>query len=129
LVPLREGIGWASTRFLAIEDAEASLTEVPLPLRCVGTEPFWSLDLREDGASYLPYDLADEPAAEWSPVDRALSTDGFVLAYEEAGQPRDVFVMRRECTDGMSDRPYGFAALIWDRADRVLRGCCHFLPG
>ena len=51
-----------------------------------------------------------------------------MLAYDDGGQTRDITVMRRECSDGMSDRPYGFAALIWNRGEEVQSGCCLLLP-
>ena len=49
LLPRPEGQGWASTRFLASDDDPAA---IPFPLRCLGTEPFWSVELREDGATW-----------------------------------------------------------------------------
>jgi uncharacterized membrane protein len=125
LIPLREGMGWASTRYLAAEDLEAGLTEIPFPLRCVGTEPFWGVDLHADGATY---DMSDEGKRDLRPIGQALTYDGFVLAYDDNGQTRDFTVLRRECTDGMSDRAYGFAVINWNRGDEVWSGCCHFLP-
>lgn len=124
LVPLREGIGWAAARFLRIEDADP--TAIPFPLRCVGTEPFWGVELREDGGA--TYDRMDEGARELRYLGRAATHDGFVLAFDDGGQTRDFTVMRRECSDGMSDRPYGFAVINWNRGEEVLGGCCFLLP-
>ena len=122
LLPRPEGRGWASTRFLALDDDPAA---IPFPLRCLGTEPFWSVELREDGATW---EAPDEPARPLRPLGHAQTPDAVVLAYDDGGRTRDVTVMRRECSDGMSDRPYGFAALIWNRGEEVQSGCCLLLP-
>ena len=37
-------------------------------------------------------------------------------------------LVRRACSDGMSDRPYGLVALAWDRGDRLYEGCCTLQP-
>jgi len=42
-VPTAEGLGWVSMRFLAENPWPEG--EVPRPLACSGTEPFWSLTL------------------------------------------------------------------------------------
>ncbi len=119
LVPLREGAGWVRASFLRLEEADP--LAVPFPLRCLGTEPFWSVELRADGATW---ESPDEGARRLRPLGRAATADGFVLAHDDGGRTRDVTVMRRRCSDGMSDRPYGFAAIVWDRGEEVLSGCC-----
>ncbi len=122
-VPLPEGEGWAARRFLAEEPSDPRA--IPLPLRCLGTEPFWSVTVTDEDATYeLP---GDEPRP-LRPIGRAEGFRGFVLAFDDRGETRDLTVMRAECSDGMSDRPYGFAALVWNRGEEVLEGCCLLLP-
>ncbi len=123
LVPFPEGQGWAATRFLTTSADDPAT--IPFPLRCVGTEPFWSVVLRQDGATW---ETPEDPARPLRPLGHAQTHDAFVLAYDDGGQTRDVTVIRRECSDGMSDRPYGFAALIWNRGEEVQSGCCLLLP-
>lgn len=121
---LPEGEGWVARRFVAEEPVEDP-RKVPLPLRCVGTEPFWSLSV--DGADAV-FETPDEGPRPLRPIGRAESFRGFVLAFDDRGETRDLTVMRAECSDGMSDRPYGFTALVWNRGEEVLEGCCFLLP-
>ncbi len=121
---LPEGEGWAARRFLAAQPADPRA--IPLPLRCQGTEPFWSLTVTGEGATYeLP---GEEPRA-LRPIGEAGGFQGFILAFDDRGETRDLTAVRAECSDGMSDRPYGFSALVWNRGEELLEGCCLLLPG
>lgn len=122
-IGLPEGEGWAARRFLAAQPADPRA--LPLPLRCLGTEPFWSLTVTADGATY---ELPGEEARALRPIGRAEGFRGFVLAFDDRGETRDLTVVRAECSDGMSDRPYGFTAMVWNRGEEVLEGCCLLLP-
>lgn len=119
LVPFREGSGWAAMRFLAPEAAPP--TPLPRPLLCRGTEPFWSLSVAAGGAAF------DTPERGPVPLRRQGEAAGFtggVLTFDAGGETLDLTVIRQACSDGMSDRPYGFAALVWNRGDLFLEGCC-----
>lgn len=120
---LPEGEGWVARRFLAPEPQDPRA--IPLPLRCLGTEPFWSLTVTE--AATL-FETPDHEARTLRPLGRAEGFGGFILAYDDRGETRDLTVMRSECGDGMSGRPYGFSALVWNRGEEVLEGCCLLLP-
>ena len=118
LMPLRGGSGWVSLRFLAPEPP--SPTPLPRPLLCRGTEPFWSLSVTAEGAAFetpernLPLRQHGEAAGFW----------GGVLAFDAGGETLDLTVVRAACSDGMSDRPYGLRALVWNRGEMFLEGCC-----
>lgn len=120
---LPEGEGWAARRFLAEEPQDPRAA--PLPLRCLGTEPFWSLTVTESAATY---ELPGAPPRALRPIGRAEGFRGSVLAFDDRGETRDLTVIRAECSDGMSDRPYGFTALVWNRGEEVGEGCCLLLP-
>ena len=120
---LPEGEGWAASRFLAAEPAQDPRA-APVPLRCVGTEPFWSIAVTEAGSVFE----TPEETRDLRPIGRAEGFGGFVLAFDDRGETRDLTVMRAECSDGMSDRSYGFQALVWNRGEEVLEGCCFLLP-
>lgn len=119
LVPLREGAGWAAMRFLARE--APSPTPLPRPLLCRGTEPFWALTVTARDATF------ETPERGPLPLRRHGEAGGFsggVIAFDAGGETLDLTVTRRACSDGMSDRPYGLAALVWNRGDLFLEGCC-----
>ncbi len=119
LVGLPEGGGWASMRFLSREPAYPG--PVPHPLQCRGTEPFWSLRLSEDSAVFESPERGEVPLRQHG---EAGGLTGAVAAFDAGGETLDLTVIRNECSDGMSDRPYGFAALVWNRGDMFLEGCC-----
>jgi uncharacterized membrane protein len=133
LVARNEGGAWAALRFLAPEGAAGG--PLPRPLLCRGTEPFWSLELRADGATLA----TPEAARELRLLAEAEDATGVVAALgdeaggggeggEGGGGPLALSVLRAACSDGMSDRPYGLAVLLWDRGDGLLDGCCALAP-
>ena len=119
LMPFREGAGWVSMRFLAREAASGS--PLPRPLLCRGTEPFWALSVTGTGAVF------ETPDGGAIPLRRHGEVAGFgggVLAFDAGGETLDLTVVRKACSDGMSDRPYGFTAFVWNRGETFLEGCC-----
>ncbi|TNC46425.1 peptide-binding protein [Rubellimicrobium rubrum] len=119
LVPRPEGRAWAAMRFLSPEPFDPR--PVPRPLRCLGTEPFWSLRLSKDGAIFETPDQGERPLRQHG---EAGGSTGAVAAFDAGGETLDLTVIRQACSDGMSDRPYGFSALVWNRGDTFLEGCC-----
>ena len=119
LMPLREGSGWVSLRYLARE--AASGTPLPRPLLCRGTEPFWSLSVTGTGAVF---ETPDGGAVPLRPLGEVAGFAGGVAAFDAGGETLDLTVMRRACSDGMSGRPYGFTAIVWNRGGTFLEGCC-----
>lgn len=95
---------------------------IPLdqPLRALGTEPFWGVDVTADALVYsgvdrpeqrVPHDGVDlmGTVATW----RGTATDG---------TPMTLTLMVTECSDGMSDRTYPLTArLVVGR--ETLNGC------
>lgn len=115
-VPLPEGEAWARLRYLAADGTE----RWPLPMRCLGTEPFWALDLRADGATWS----TPEGSRELRPIGGAEGFAALIRAFDDDGQTRDLTVVRGACSDGMSDRPFGLRAIVWARDGALLEGCC-----
>lgn len=131
-----EGQGWAAARFLAPLDApKIGATRLPIGLSCFGNEPFWS------------FTLETETRAQWrDPATfeaQILSITGAVGAAGRLGAPAVVdaegdglsaqlTVDAARCSDGMSDRSYGWRGLAriegGDSATRLFEGCCT-LPG
>ncbi|MCL3883640.1 peptide-binding protein [Marivita sp. GX14005] len=124
---------WAAARFL-VPDQPDTLETSSLPdgLSCSGTEPFWSLTLSSSAARFdapgsppLALDISDVTIAE----GRIGSPARVTLTGTDARAEAHVFGAL--CSDGMSDRSYGWTALVGlqhGAERRLLSGCCTFLP-
>lgn len=127
-VNTRERTGWASMSFLARQSGQNEGT-LPVPMRCFGTEPFWSLEVADsglvfDGLNMEPVEtsLATRTAARGIPGRYGFAGWG---AKETAGMHG--IVRREECSDGMSDRLYGLSLDLLVSSDGTLSqyaGCC-----
>lgn len=125
----QEGNGWVSMRFMEPDPvATIAGTSLPVGLLCSGTEPFWSLRLSAGHASYsdisgmtLSLALHDARVAD--------GRIGFPLAlrFSAEGAGAMSIIRAQSCSDGMSDRSYGYAltqALRAGDQERFLAGCC-----
>lgn len=85
----------------------------------VGTEPFWAIKVRAGGVTLTRPDHPDVTTVNTGP-----RIDGEQGVFDAtAGETRLVVRLTPgDCTDGMSDRHYGYHAEVWiDR--ETLRGC------
>ena len=122
-VGLPEGNGWVATRYLSDAKAGASL-----PLRCSGTEPFWTLTLDEGVSSFR----TPEDDIALARDDLTVARNGFTASLTDAGGQRwQVVAQAMQCSDGMSDRMYGWRALLsgvgsdeTGGAPEIYAGCC-----
>lgn len=119
-----EGNGWVSLAYLERQPVlDPALA--PRPMTCLGTEPFWSLGLFEQGAEWS---TPDTPRADLGEVTEAVAPQGFHIRAEEG--PERVYnltISREWCSDGMSDRQFGFAAKLFIESpdgNALLSGCC-----
>ncbi len=124
-----EGAGWVSMRFLARRPGQGR-DALPLPMRCFGNEPFWSLSVSEDGLRLdgpgVPRPVATSLAARTRAAGR-LDAYGIVGWGAGGGQAIHGTVRRARCSDGMSDRRFGFAVDVLVEDGEALRqyaGCC-----
>lgn len=102
--------------------AAATLGGVDLtqPLRAIGTEPFWNVELTADR---LAYSSPDGEEATASRPDMVLQ--GTVATFEgetDKGSPLSLTLTATECSDGMSDRTYPLTAIV-KLGDKTLTGC------
>jgi uncharacterized membrane protein len=109
-VNTQERSGWASMAFLARQPGQDADT-LPVPMRCFGTEPFWSLEVTDGGLTFdglgmdpVETSLATRTASRGIPGRYGFAGWG---AKETAGMHG--IVRREECSDGMSDRLYGLS--------------------
>ncbi len=98
-------------------DAQITLT---------GTEPFWGLEIdaaegKEHPARFSQPGDIDGRAFTLS---RFAGNNGLGFSGELAGRKMQVAITPGDCSDGMSDRRYPFAATVaW--GDETLLGCAH----
>lgn len=89
------------------------------PIRALGTEPFWSVELTGSEMIYTAPEPPELRAPQPAPV-----MQGTIAIYESAIQSQEfkVTLTATECSDGMSDRTYPLSAII-KIGDRTLTGC------
>jgi len=90
------------------------------PVRALGTEPFWSVELTGTEMVYS----APEPPERRAPQPRPL-VQGTTATWESEtadGAALRVTLIATECSDGMSDRTYPLTAMV-KIGDRELTGC------
>lgn len=90
------------------------------PLRALGTEPFWGVDLTGTELVYSGVDRPEQRAPQGRPV-----MQGTMATWEattSTGTPVTVTLTATECSDGMSDRTYPLTALV-KVGEESLTGC------
>lgn len=125
----QESHGWMSMRYLQEYDIEKiGSTALPSGILCGGTEPFWSLRLGNQGASYSDISGSVHLMAI-NGIRVAQGRPFFPLQLGLAGQTAgaNAFIRPAQCSDGMSDvdYPYQLDFLISDGQEQtLLEGCC-----
>ena len=125
-IGLGETSGWVSMSFLtAIPQVE---NETRLPLICFGTEPFWSIAVNHDTASYTTPEFPARPLIVQgnSPASNGLT---FLFSDEDKSLTHVLVARANTCSDGMSDRIFGISAFMHMQTDEgnfVHHGCCTF---
>lgn len=96
--------------------------ELSQPLRALGTEPFWGVEIKPDELVYSGVDRPEMKVANPGPSLR----DGNVViaARDTDGQAFTVTLRQAECSDGMSDRVYPLEAEILYKGE-ILKGCAN----
>ncbi len=122
-VGLGERNGWTAMRYLSPTPALAD--SMPRPMRCFGTEPFWSLNMFPKGDEF--HALGDT-RRDLSLVSERLAANGALAVFEEGPTlSRTLIISRGYCDDGMSDREFGLHATLFNdnpEGSTVLSGCC-----
>lgn len=89
----------------------------------------WGLVPLREGSGWVRMRYLAREAPSPTPLPRPLFCRGtepfWALSVPVQGRATlDLTVLRSRCSDGMSDRPYGLTALVWDRGGTFLEGCC-----
>lgn len=125
--------GWVSMRFLAGDDPQRfGGTDVPAGLQCIGTEPFWDLELQAgERMRFSAVDIAEASL----PLTAGMAATGrnhrFAFVAADGARRMTAMIGRNErCSDGMSDRDYGWRVdLLVEGLDGAAsaasyEGCC-----
>ncbi|MEN5147131.1 COG3650 family protein [Brevundimonas diminuta] len=90
------------------------------PVRVLGNEPFWAVDIKPEGLTYSGLDRAEQKAANPGPA-----LQGNLASWTsktEAGNDLVVTLTATDCSDGMSDRTYPLTAKV-EIGGETLTGC------
>ncbi|WP_421730024.1 COG3650 family protein [Brevundimonas sp.] len=80
------------------------------PVRAVGTEPFWGVEISGENMIYTGIDQPDQRASAPDPVIQG--TTAVYTAATQGGVVMVVTLIATECSDGMSDRVYPLTAKV-----------------
>ncbi|CCN84397.1 hypothetical protein VIBNISFn27_960001 [Vibrio nigripulchritudo SFn27] len=116
--------------FLSAEEkTEFELLSVD-SLMCIGTEPFWSLDVEQDKATFEDLDenkvffQVDKVIQSLNHTNRWFVT----LKSKATDRPNFMTVHRTgECSDDMSDNQYEFEMMLLTEDSISYSGCCNKL--
>ncbi|WBU56862.1 COG3650 family protein [Paracoccus sediminicola] len=125
-----ESAGWVSMRYLRYRTDVWTEGALPDGFRCGGTEPFWSLEPRDEGLIW------------WTPEGETMFDTLEVLdsgvfrsprrALMGSGEGGEIWasVTDKQCSDGMSDRRYGLEAsvILQGETSQLYTGCCQITP-
>ena len=96
--------------------AEIAASEV---LHFTGTEPFWG---GQASGGTLTYTTPEQPDGQAIAVERFAGRGGLSFSGTLDGKSLDMTVTPAECSDGMSDRRYPYAAML-RLGNEVRQGC------
>lgn len=95
-------------------------TDLNQPLRALGTEPFWGLDVSAEGLNWSGVD--ETPLTAPNPGPGLAGTTAIWRTRTADGQTLVLTLIATECSDGMSDRIYPLTARV-ELGERAFMGC------
>ena len=127
-----ERSGWVALRYLAYRTDVWQEGSLPPSLHCLGTEPFWALDIAEKAVTFS----TPGPSEQRLKLESVLGTGVFrhphrALIATAPARRLTAVIAPAACSDGMSDRAYGLRAslvLEGEGAPELLTGCCSVSP-
>lgn len=117
--------------FVALISGLISTSAFAARYACVGTEPFYSLDINTT-TNRLRHSTPTNPTGNLYRITRPRQAQGIQtnMAFVVKGTLSDVSatllssqLTGHTCSDGMSDRAYGYH-LVFTRRSQVFYGCC-----
>lgn len=90
------------------------------PLRALGAEPFWGVDITPTAIKYAGVDRPEQTAPNPGPT--ITGTTAAYATQTVQGDRLEITLIATECSDGMSDRTYPLTARVVIGAE-TLQGC------
>ena len=90
------------------------------PVRALGTEPFWSVDITPARITYAGVDRPEQTASNPGPAVTGTVATWTVETVQ--GNDLEITLIATECSDGMSDRTYPLTARVVI-GEETLQGC------
>ena len=124
--------GWVSLAFL-IRNPDQWAGNPPQNAMCFGTEPFWSLALAGDAVRLESPDALALDFDRTSALQSQNRIDRHTNVYENDLGGLVATLRNTSCSDGMSDRAYGWEVdlllvVAGDGNAQMLSGCCSISP-
>lgn len=125
---LGEVSGWASLSFLKRQPYQLG-GRPPETATCFGTEPFWSLSIAPDSATFSSPDALDLTFSKTQSLRSRNRLDRHMAVYENDLGGLVSTLKATQCSDGMSDRVFGWELDLMlfvagnDNA-QMFSGCC-----
>ncbi len=125
--------GWVSMQFMK---PSLAAHEPPLDLACAGTEPFWSLIFDPSRIGQADWSMMGLTESEsfyegfWTApaVNRSNQSFAFSMSPDKTGSGINAsgIISTEICSDGMSDRVYGYAIdlILSGSQTMYVTGCC-----
>jgi len=96
--------------------------ELSQPLRALGTEPFWGVEITPDE---LVYSGVDRPEIQMANPGPSFQDGNIVIAAKDSGGEAFTITLREaQCSDGMSERVYPLEAEVLYKGE-TLKGCAN----
>lgn len=90
------------------------------PLRALGTEPFWALDVDSSGLRFITPE--DTSGIRLPPIAATIVADTVLWSGQTERAAIEARVWAEKCSDGMSDREYPYTSRVII-AGTTYRGC------
>jgi len=110
---------------IATTPDSATAPQIALPLRVLGTEPFWALDIDSTGLRFITPE--DTSGIRFPPLQPTVAGDTTAWVGQTEGASIEARLWREKCSDGMSDREYPYSATVHMKGTSY-RGCADKRP-
>lgn len=127
-----EATGWVAMDFLVRQPGQWA-GRAPARAICIGTEPFWSLALEDEVATFETPDSLPLAFIRRSELGSRNRIDRFANVYENDLGGLVATLRNTACSDGMSDRAYGWEIDVLHVVAgagnaQLFSGCCSISP-
>ncbi|RCU45698.1 hypothetical protein DU002_14660 [Corallincola holothuriorum] len=97
------------------------------PLKCLGTEPFWSLELKDRTIVLEDMDSVQGQFKLTKAITSSNHTNRWFLTATGADSASVSVALSKtnQCSDGMSDFSYEYEVMLLTPEQQLLSGCCN----